>query len=149
VSHRRDDLEPALAAACIDGVDIYFDNVGGRVLDAVLPLLNTFARVPICGRIATYNMTEPPPGSESATRLLNLVLTRRLTLRGFIVFDHAAREPAFLEEAGGWLRSGRITYREDIVDGLEHAVTAFQGLLEGRNLGKLIVRVSEDPTRPG
>ena len=78
---------------------------------------------------------------------MSAILIRRLTIRGFIVFDHADREPDFLADVGGWIRSGELRYREDIVDGLENAVAAFQGLLEGKNFGKLLVRVSDDPTR--
>ncbi len=147
VNYRREDLDAALKAACPHGIDVYFENVGGRVFEAVLPLLNTFARVPVCGRIATYNLTEPPAGPNQVPSLMSLVLTRRLTLRGFIVFDHATREGDFLREVGGWLRAAQLEYREDIADGLESAVTAFQGLFEGKNLGKLLVRVSHDPTR--
>lgn len=147
VNYRGADLDAALKEACPHGIDVYFENVGGRVFEAVLPLLTTFARVPVCGRIATYNLTEPPAGPNQVPRLMSLVLTRRLTVRGFIVFDHASREDDFLREVGGWLRSGQLKYREDIADGLESAVTAFQGLFEGKNLGKLLVRVSDDPTR--
>ena len=146
VSHRSGQLPAELKAACPDGIDVYFENVGGKVFDAVLPLLNTFARVPICGRIATYNMTAPPPGPDQVPQVMGRVLVRRLTLRGFIVFDYADREPDFLRDVGGWIRDGSLTYKEDLVEGLDHAVGAFQGLLEGRNFGKLLVRVSDDPT---
>ena len=147
VSHQSDNLAANLKAACPDGIDVYFENVGGKVFDAVLPLLNTFARVPVCGRIANYNLTGPPPGPDQTARLMGLVLVRRLTLRGFIVFDHVDRMPDFLRNVGAWIRNGELKYREDIVEGLENAVTAFQGLLKGRNFGKLLVRVSDDPTR--
>ena len=147
VSHQSDNLAANLKAACPDGIDVYFENVGGKVFDAVLPLLNTFARVPVCGRIANYNLTGPPPGPDQTARLMGRVLVRRLTLRGFIVFDHVDRMPDFLRDVGAWIRNGELRYREDIVEGLENAVTAFQGLLKGRNFGKLLVRVSDDPTR--
>ena len=147
VSHQSDDLAANLKAACPDGIDVYFENVGGKVFDAVLPLLNPFARVPVCGRIANYNLTGPPPGPDQTARLMGRVLVRRLTLRGFIVFDHVDRMPDFLRDVGAWIRNGELRYREDIVEGLENAVTAFQGLFKGRNFGKLLVRVSDDPTR--
>ena len=147
VSHQSDDLAANLEAACPDGIDVYFENVGGKVFDAVLPRLNTFARVPVCGRIANYNLTGPPPGPDQTAKLMGLVLVRRLTLRGFIVSDHVDRMPHFLRDVGAWIRNGELRYREDIVEGLENAVTAFQGLLKGRNFGKLLVRVSDDPTR--
>ncbi len=149
VSHLDDALPDALAAACPDGVDVYFDNVGGKVFEAALPLLNDFARVPICGRISTYNDTELPPGPNQVPRVLGAALVRRLTIRGFLVFDHGDTEPEFLEVVGAWVRSGAIRYREDIVEGIEAAPTAFLGLFEGANFGKLLVRVSEDPTRAG
>jgi NADPH-dependent curcumin reductase CurA len=146
VSHREDDLPAALRAACPDGIDVYFENVGGKVFEAVLPLLNTFARVPVCGRIANYNLTGPPPGPDQVPRLMGLTLVRRITFRGFIIYDHRDREPDFLRDVAAWIRDGRVKYREDIVDGLDRAVPAFQGLLRGENFGKLLVRVSEDPT---
>jgi hypothetical protein len=147
VSHLGDDLPEQLAAACPDGIDVYFDNVGGKVLGAALPLLNDFARVPICGRIATYNDTELPSGPNQVPRLLGLTLVRRLTIRGFLVFDHADREETFLRDVGRWVRDGSITYREDIVEGIESAPAAFLRLFSGANFGKLLVRVSADPTR--
>lgn len=145
---RLDDAFPEkLKEACPDGIDIYFENAGGKVFEAVLPLLNTFARVPVCGRIANYNLSGPPPGPDLVPRLMGLVLVRRLTVRGFIIFDHADREAEFLRDAATWIRSGELVYKEDVVDGLENAGTAFQGLLRGANFGKLLVRVSADPTR--
>ena len=145
---RLDDAFPAqLEAACPDGVDVYFENAGGAVFQAVLPLLNTFARVPVCGRIATSNLAGPPPGPDRLPSLMGRVLERRLTIRGFIVFDHADREQSFLRDVSAWIRRGEIVYKEDVVEGLERAVEAFQGLLRGANFGKLLVRVSDDPTR--
>ena len=147
VTHRRDDLADALRAACPNGIDVYFENVGGKVFEAVLPLLNTFARVPVCGRIANYNLTGAPPGPDGVPRLMGLTLVRRITFRGFIVFDHRDREADFLRDVSGWLRAGQVRYREDIVEGIDRAVGAFRGLLEGGNFGKLLVRVADDPTR--
>jgi NADPH-dependent curcumin reductase CurA len=147
VSHRSDTLNDDLKAACPDGIDLYFENVGGKVFDAVLPLLNDFARMPVCGRIANYNMTELPPGPNEIPRLMMLILVRRLMIRGFIVYDRAHRQEDFLRDVSGWIRSGELKYREDVVEGIEHAVGAFQGLLRGENFGKLLVRVSDDPTR--
>ena len=142
VSHRAPDLFAALQQACPKGIDVYFDNVGGDVLRTVLRLVNPFARVPLCGLISQYNATEPPPGPN-----LGPVLVNRVTIRGFIVSDHADRLPAFLADCGRWVRERRLKYREDIVEGLDQAPRAFIGLLEGRNLGKLLVKVSDDPTR--
>jgi NADPH-dependent curcumin reductase len=144
LDHRSPDLPAQLAEACPKGIDVYFEGVGGAVFEAVLPLLNPFARVPVCGLIAHYNATELPPGPNRVPQLMRAVLSNRLTLRGFIVGDFAAQEPQFLQEVGAWIREGRIKYREDFVDGLENAPRAFRGLLRGENFGKLLVRVSEE-----
>jgi NADPH-dependent curcumin reductase len=137
VDHRAPNFREALAAACPAGIDVYFENVGGAVQQTVWPLLNDFARIPVCGLIAQYNLATPMPGPDMFT-----VLRKRLTLRGFIVTDFAAKQADFLRDAGEWVRSGRLKYREDIVDGLENAPTAFLGLLQGKNFGKLLVRVA-------
>ena len=137
VDHHADDFAARLAAACPDGIDVYFENVGGAVQQAVWPLLNDFARVPVCGLIAQYDATAAVPGPDMIS-----VLRKRLTVRGFIVSDFSARLGDFLREAGEWLRSGRLKYREHVVDGLENAPAAFLGLLQGRNFGKLLVRVA-------
>jgi NADPH-dependent curcumin reductase len=137
VDHRADDFAARLATACPDGIDVYFENVGGAVQQAVWPLLNDFARVPVCGLIAQYDATAAVPGPDMIS-----VLRKRLTVRGFIVSDFSARLGDFLREAGEWLRSGRLKYREHVVDGLENAPAAFLGLLQGRNFGKLLVRVA-------
>ena len=146
LDHRADGFAVALAEACPDGIDIYFENVGGHVFRAVLPLLNEFARIPVCGLIAHYNDTGPPPGSDHLPMLMGHVLRRRFTVRGFIVWDFADQEQEFVDAVGGWVGDGRIIYREDFVDGLENAPGALIGLLEGKNFGKLVVRVGPDPT---
>ncbi|WP_437672696.1 NADP-dependent oxidoreductase [Sorangium sp. So ce131] len=142
IDHRRPDLAERLKEACPGGIDVYFENVGGAVLEAVLPLLNPFARVPICGLIAHYNDTAPPPGPDRLPGLMMLALTRRLTLRGFIVGDLADQRPDFFQDMSRWIREGHVKYREDIVEGLEKAPEAFIGLLKGENFGKLIVHVA-------
>ena len=152
VNYRASDFAEQLAKACAEGVDVYFENVGGAVFDAVLPLMNDFGRIPVCGRIAHYNNAAASGGVEGGAsplvRTMGLVLVRRLTLRGFIVSDHTDRLDDFLRDMGGWLRSGQLRYREDLVQGLDSAIDAFQGLLEGRNRGKLLVQVGADPTLP-
>jgi NADPH-dependent curcumin reductase CurA len=142
LDHRAPDFADRLREACPDGVDIYFENVGGAVFEAVLPLLNDFARVPVCGLIANYNMTEPSRGPDRTPILMRAILTRRLILRGFIVWDFADQEEAFRRDMGGWVRDGLVKYREDVVEGLENAPEAFTGMLKGRNFGKLLVRVA-------
>jgi NADPH-dependent curcumin reductase CurA len=143
VDHRASDLADRLKAACPNGIDVYFENVGVPVFDAVLPLFNPFARIPVCGLIAQYNATELPPGPNRAPLLMRNVLTKRLTIRGFIVTDFAARFPDFIRDVPQWIKDGRIKYREDIADGLENAPATFIGLLKGKNFGKQLVRVAE------
>jgi NADPH-dependent curcumin reductase len=147
IDHHAPDFADQLRAACPHGIDVYWENVGGRVLEAVLPLLNDFARVPVCGLIAWYNATEPPPGPDRTPHLLRQILVRRLTVRGFIVYDFDPGD--FLLEAGQWVGDGRLRYREDIRDGLENAPAAFAGLLEGENFGKLLIRVAPLDRSPG
>lgn len=146
LNHRTPDLAERLREACPGGIDIYYENVGGAVFEAVLPLFNDFARVPVCGMVAHYNATELPPGPNQTPVLIRTILTKRLTLRGFIVWDFADQEQDFLRNVAGWMRDGRVKYREDFVDGLETAPQALIGMLDGKNFGKLIVKVSPDPT---
>ncbi len=147
LDHRSPDLANRLKAACPKGVDIYFENVGGAVFEAVLPLLNNFARVPVCGLIAHYNATELPAGPNRVPLVMHSILVKRLTFRGFIVSDFAAQYPDFVADVSGWLREGRVKYREDITDGLENAPRELIGLLKGENFGKKVIRVSPDPTQ--
>ena len=123
--------------------ELAFLLIGGAVFEAVFPLLNNFARVPVCGQIATYNAAEMPAGTLRTSTLTRAILTKRLTLRGFIVSDFAARQNDFLRDVSAWLREGRIKYREDVVDGIEKAPRALIGLLRGENFGKMLVRVSQ------
>jgi len=146
IDHRADDFEAQLAAACPDGIDVYYENVAGRVLRAVIPLFNFFARMPVCGLIAQYNMTEPPSGTDHLPLLMRAVLTNRLLIRGFIVRDFADQQADFLRDMGQWVRDGRVKYREHRVKGLEKAPAALIGLLKGENFGKVVVEVSDDPT---
>ena len=142
IDHRAPGLPQKLAEACPSGIDVYWENVGGAVWDAVFPLLNDFARVPVCGLVANYNLTQLPPGPDRTTALMRGVLSKRLLIRGFIVWDFGAQAREFATEVGGWLREGRIKYREDVVQGLEDAPKAFIGLLRGANFGKLLVRLA-------
>ncbi len=143
IDHRSPDMKEELKAACPNGIDIYFENVGGAVWDAVFPLLNTFARVPVCGLVSMYNATSAPSGPDRVPGLMRALLTKRLRIQGFIVFDFAQQTPDFLREASGWIREGKLKYREDIVEGLENAPSAFAGLLRGANFGKLLIKVSD------
>lgn len=147
ISHRSDTLRDDLKVACPDGIDVYFESVGGAVQQAVFPGLNVHGRVTICGLIAWYNLTASPEGPDMVPGLMRQILTKRLSVNGIIIFDHYDRYRDFQTDVSGWIADGSLKYREDIVDGLDNAIEAFQGLMEGRNFGKLIVRVSDDPTR--
>lgn len=142
LDHHRDDLAAALADACPQGIDVYFENVGGKVFDAVLPRLNTGARIPVCGVIAQYNSTSLPDGPDRLPLLLDTILRKRMRMQGFIIsLDYGHRYAEFYRDMNAWYRDGRIKYREQIVDGLEQAPQAFIGLLEGKNFGKLVIQV--------
>jgi NADPH-dependent curcumin reductase CurA len=142
INYKTHDVFQALQAACPRGIDVYFDNVGGPTLATVLRLINRNARIPLCGLISQYNATEMPAGPNLAPLLIN-----RAMVKGFIVSDHMDRLADFLRDCTRWIQEGALKYREDIVEGLESAPSALIGLLEGQNFGKLIVRVSDDPTR--
>lgn len=135
------DLYEALREACPQGIDIYFENVGGPILDAVLRLLNPFSRIPLCGMISQYNLETPEPGP----RYLMSMIGNRTLMQGFIISDHLDRYPEFVREVGGWLKAGRLRYEETIVEGLENAPKAFLGLFRGENVGKMLVKVGPDP----
>lgn len=140
VDHRADDLPALLAAACPRGIDVYFESVGGAVFDAVLPLLNTKARIPVCGLIADYNATELPPGPDRLGMLVGTLLRKRITMQGFIIFDdYGPSWNEFAGEMAQWVQDDKVKVREDIVFGLENAPEAFIGLLAGRNFGKLVI----------
>lgn len=144
VDHRAQEFPHQLREACPNGIDIYFENVGGAVFQAVFPLLNPFARVPVCGLIAQYNATEQPPGPDRLPQLMRATLTKRLTFRGFIVSDFADREADFRRDVSAWVREGRIKYKEHVLDGLEQAPRGLIGLLRGENFGKTLVRVAPE-----
>ncbi|RKT88364.1 hypothetical protein SAMN05421805_101195 [Saccharopolyspora antimicrobica] len=127
-----------LRAAAPDGIDVYFDNVGGEHLEAAIDVLNDFGRVAECGMISQYNNAEPQPGPNNLFK----IVSKRLRLQGFIVIDHADRKDQFFAEVGGWLREGKISYRETVVDGLRNAPEAFLGLLRGENTGKMLVKIA-------
>ncbi|APV41667.1 NADP-dependent oxidoreductase [Pseudomonas frederiksbergensis] len=145
IDHKSPNFADELAKACSEGIDIYYENVGGKVFDAVLPLLNPKARIPLCGLIASYNAHEAPTGPDRLPQLQRTLLTKRVRIQGFIVFDdYGDRQPEFVSAMAPWVRDGKVKFREDVVDGLEQAPEAFIGLLEGRNFGKLVVRVTQD-----
>jgi NADPH-dependent curcumin reductase len=145
LDRREPQLAERLATACPDGIDVYFENVGGAVFDAVLPLLNRRARVPLCGLIAHYNDDASQPGPDRLPKTMSMLEQKRVLVQGLIILDHYAdRFDAFRRDMGEWVAADRVKLREDVVDGLENAPAAFIGLLEGRNFGKLIVRVAAE-----
>ncbi|MEZ9928631.1 NADP-dependent oxidoreductase [Vibrio breoganii] len=144
IDHKADDLVEQLANACNDGIDVYFENVGGKVFDAVMPLLNTSARIPLCGLISQYNATSLPEGPDRMSMLMGQLLVKRIKMQGFIIFDdYGHRYPEFAQQMMTWLSEGKITYKEHLVEGLENAPESFIGLLEGKNFGKLVVQANQ------
>jgi NADPH-dependent curcumin reductase CurA len=145
VDHKDAGFAAKLKQACPNGIDVYFENVGGPVFDAVLPLLNDFARIPVCGLINHYNDSATThagaSGPDRVPLLMRAILTKRLTFRGFIVSDFGAQTKQFESDMSTWVTSGQVKYLEDVVDGLDKAPRAFQGLLRGENFGKLVVKV--------
>jgi len=140
VDHRTPDFADKLADACPRGIDIYFENVGGAIFQAVMPLLTKFARVPVCGLIGQAGGAEFS-GPDRLPGFMRDVLSKSLTIRGFINYDFGELYPDFLRDIGPNIKAGEIKYKEDIVDGLENAPKACMGMLEGRNFGKLLIRM--------
>lgn len=148
VDHRSPTFKDDLATATPDGIDVYFENVGGPVADAVFRRLNKHARVPVCGLVANYNAASAPQGPDRLPGLMSQILTRSLTVRGFIQ-DEFTRSHGrdFVRDMTQWLADGSVRFREDVAEGLENAPEAFRGMLRGENFGKLLVQVGPDPTR--
>ncbi len=145
IDHRALDLSAQLTAACPKGIDVYFESVGGAVFDAVLPLLNTGARIPLCGLISQYNAVELPDGKDRLSYLMRQILSRRIKMQGFIIFDdYGHRYPEFFKAMSDWLAEGKFKFREDLVTGLEAAPEAFIGLLKGKNFGKLVIQLNKN-----
>ncbi|MCL6752379.1 NADP-dependent oxidoreductase [Nostoc sp. CCCryo 231-06] len=141
INRKTQQLDSALKEAAPNGIDVYYDNTAGVILEAVLQQINLGARIPLVGLISEYNATSTPPGPN-----LRPLLIKRALIKGFLVGDYQHRFNDFLHDVSGWLQSGQLKYREDVVDGLENAPGAFIGLLRGDNFGKLIVKVNDDPT---
>ncbi len=144
INYKTADLDAALAAACPDGIDVYFENTGGAISDAVFPRLNLHARVPLCGLISHYNDFDGATGVRGPNNYQQ-VLMKRVLIQGFIIIDYFPKFPQGIAEMAGWLAEGKIKYRTDVVDGLENAVEAVNRLFDGANTGKLLVRCSPEP----
>lgn len=144
IDHKAEDFAEQLAAACDKGIDVYFENVGGKVFDAVMPLLNTGARIPVCGLISQYNATSLPDGPDRMSALMGMLLVKRIKMQGFIIFDdYAHRYNEFATQMADWLAQGKIQYKEPVVEGFENAPQAFMGLLKGENFGKLVIKTNQ------
>ena len=143
IDHRDAAMATQLRESCPKGIDVYFENVGGAVWDAVVPLLNVHARVPLCGLIAQYNATGLPAGPDRSSQMMAMFLVKQIKVQGFIISSYFDRMAAFIADMSQWMQEGRIKYREDITKGLENAPQAFMGLFKGSNFGKLLVQVSE------
>lgn len=148
IDHRSPTFADDLKAATPEGVDVYFENVGGSVGAAVMRRMNRYGRVPVCGLVADYNATEAPQGPDLQPAYVRRILTLSLTVRGFIQDGFIpTHHDDFLRDMSAWITDGSVRYREDVVDGLENATEAFRGLLTGRNVGKLLIQVGTDPTK--
>lgn len=137
INYKTQDVPSALAEACPDGIDVYFDNVGGPVTDAVLQLINVHARISVCGQISQYNLPEP----ELAPRQMGILIQKQARMEGFLVFNFAHKHEHARQRMAEWIRTGQLKYREDVVQGLENAPRAFIGMMSGENFGKLLVKV--------
>ena len=141
INYRTEDVAARLRATCPDGVDVFFDNVGGEILQAVLDRISLRARVVLCGAISMYNVPEPPPGPSNYVQLI----IKRARMEGFLLLDYVARFPEAQLQMASWVVDGKIQHAEDVVAGLENAPVALNRLFSGANTGKVIVRVSEEP----
>ena len=143
IDHKADDFSDQLKAACTNGIDVYFENVGGKVLYAVLPLLNPFARMPVCGVVSWYNLPGLPGGPDMGPAIMGTILRMKVKVQGFIIFDSFPRSlyKDFVRDMTKWLADGQVRYTEQVVDGLENAPAALNDLLVGRSFGKMVVKV--------
>ena len=137
INYKTEDIDAALAAACPAGIDVYFDNVGGFVTDAVMQQINVHARISVCGQISQYNLAEP----EMAPRNMGALIQKQARMEGFLVFNFAHKHEHARQRIAAWIRSGELRYREDVVEGLENAPQAFIGMMTGENFGKLLIKV--------
>ena len=139
INYRAEDVPKSLAAACPDGIDVYFDNVGGEILDACLKLMNFNGRIPTCGLISRYNATEPVPGPYN----YEMIVMQRLRVEGFVVLDFLERYPEAIAALGRWMAGGKIQVRTEVIDGLENAMQTLKKIFTGTNTGKLVIRVKD------
>ena len=144
IDHYDENFAEKLKQAVPNGIDIYYENVGGKVFDAVLPLLNSAARVPVCGVVSQYNSTEQAQaqGPDRLPDFISTILRKRIRIQGFIIFDdYGSQYPEFNQQMSAWLKAGKIKYKENMVEGLDNTVNAFNGMLKGENFGKMVIKI--------
>jgi NADPH-dependent curcumin reductase CurA len=143
IDHTSDDFAKQLKTACPNGIDVYFENVGGKVLYAVLPLLNPFARVPVCGVVSWYNLAGLPKGNDCGPAIMGTILKMKVKVQGFIIYDSFPKSTykEFVNDMTGWLAEGKVQYKEQVVEGLENAPSALNDVLLGKSFGKMVVKV--------
>jgi len=143
IDHKSDDFADQLKTHCPDGIDVYFENVGGKVLYAVLPLLNAFARIPVCGVVSWYNLTGLPDGPDFGPAIMGTILRMKVKVQGFIIFDSFPKSvyQEFVKAMTDWLETGKVVYKEQVVDGLENAPEALNDVLLGKSFGKMVIKV--------
>ncbi len=144
INHKDPDFKEQLKQACPDGIDVYFESVGGKIFDTILPLLNPKARIPLCGLVSQYNNTKLPDGPNRTTIVMSTLLTKRISMKGFIIFeDYGSHFPEFYQQMSQWLEQGKIYCKEQMIQGLENAPQAFIDLLDGKNFGKIVIQVGQ------
>lgn len=142
INHHDENFAEQLQQAVPTGIDIYYENVGGKVFDAVWPLLNSAARVPVCGVVSQYNATEQAQGPDRLPGFISTLLKKRIRMQGFIIFDdYGSQYPEFNQQMSDWLKDGKIKYKEHMVQGLDNTINAFNGMLKGKNFGKVVVKI--------
>lgn len=142
INHHDENFAEQLQQAVPNGIDIYYENVGGKVFDAVWPLLNSAARVPVCGVVSQYNATEQAQGLDRLPGFISTLLRKRIRMQGFIIFDdYGSQYPEFYQQMSEWLKDGKIKYKEHMVQGLDNTINAFNGMLKGENFGKVVVKI--------
>ncbi|MEG0343586.1 MAG: NADP-dependent oxidoreductase [Acinetobacter sp.] len=142
IDHHDANFAEKLKQVVPNGIDVYYENVGGKVFDAVLPLLNTSARIPVCGVVSQYNLIEQAQGTDRLPTFISTILRKRIRMQGFIIFDdYGSHYPAFYQQMSNWLKAREIKYKEHIVEGLDNTVSAFNSMMNGENFGKMVIQL--------
>lgn len=144
IDHKAEDFAEQIKSACPKGIDVYYENVGGKVLYAILPLLNAFARVPVCGVVSWYNLSGLPEGPDFGPAIMGTILRMKVKVQGFIIYDSFPKElyQEFIKDMSAWLADGKVQFKEQVVEGLENAPSALNDVLTGKSFGKVVVKVA-------